>query len=281
MEEKIDMHIHTNCSDGENSAYEVIDMALRNGVKRISITDHDTVLAYNSDVFKYAKDRGIELITGVEISTKYNNKTLHVLGYNIDINNKRLLNELEMIRNQRHIYLRDVAKKFQDMGYIVSVSKLDKIDAVTKAHIANDIISNKDNYKLLMDSFGCIPDMALFIESMMNNGCPCYVKKKSISPMEAAKLIRDASGEVFLAHPVAYKYEDGMDDMEILKIAKEMDADGIEANYIYIDKYNNIIDERCHYQELARKNGFKISTGSDFHKKDGLHMEIGFSNYID
>ena len=256
-------------------------MALRNGVLKISITDHDTVLAYNSCVFEYAKDKGIELITGVEISTKYNNKTLHVLGYNIDINNKKLLNELEMIRNQRHIYLRDVAKKFQDMGYMVSVSKLDKIDAVTKAHIANDIISNKDNYKLLMDRFGCIPDMALFIESMMNEGCPCYVKKKSISPIDAARLIRETSGMVFLAHPVAYKYEDGMDDMEMLQIVKEMDADGIEANYIYIDKFNNIIDERYHYQELARKNGLKISTGSDFHKLDGLHMEIGFANYID
>ena len=87
MEKKIDLHIHTNCSDGGNNIYEVIDMAINNKLDMISITDHDTVMAYGDEVFKYAYDRGIELVTGVEISVKYNNETIHVLGYNIDVEN--------------------------------------------------------------------------------------------------------------------------------------------------------------------------------------------------
>ena len=279
MEKKIDLHIHTNCSDGDNSIYEVIDMAINNKLDMISITDHDTVMAYSDEVFKYAYDRGIELVTGVEISVKYNNETIHVLGYNIDVENENLNNKLEMIRNQRHIYLRDVADKFMTLGYIVNVDSLDKIEAVTKAHIANDIINNKSNSKLLIDKFGYIPDKGEFIESMMNEGCPCFVKKKSISPVMAAEMIREAGGVVFLAHPVAYKYEDGLTDEDILRIVREMNADGIEANYIYVDKFNNVIDDREHYQKLARDNGLKISTGSDFHKIDGIHPEIGFVNY--
>ena len=279
MEKKIDLHIHTNCSDGDNSIYEVIDMAINNKLDMISITDHDTVMAYGDEVFKYAYDRGIELVTGVEISVKYNNETIHVLGYNIDVENENLNNKLEMIRNQRHIYLRDVADKFMTLGYIVNVDSLDKIEAVTKAHIANDIINNKNNSKLLIDKFGYIPDKGEFIESMMNEGCPCFVKKKSISPVRAAEMIREAGGVVFLAHPVAYKYEDGLTDEDILRIVREMNADGIEANYIYVDKFNNVIDDREHYQKLARDNGLKISTGSDFHKIDGIHPEIGFVNY--
>lgn len=279
MEKKIDLHIHTNCSDGDNSIYEVIDMAINNKLDMISITDHDTVMAYGDEVFKYAYDRGIELVTGVEISVKYNNETIHVLGYNIDVENENLNNKLEMIRNQRHIYLRDVADKFMTLGYIVNVDSLDKIEAVTKAHIANDIINNKNNSKLLIDKFGYIPDKGEFIESMMNEGCPCFVKKKSISPVMAAEMIREAGGVVFLAHPVAYKYEDGLTDEDILIIVREMNADGIEANYIYVDKFNNVIDDREHYQKLARDNGLKISTGSDFHKIDGIHPEIGFVNY--
>ena len=141
MEKKIDLHIHTNCSDGDNSIYEVIDMAINNKLDMISITDHDTVMAYSDEVFKYAYDRGIELVTGVEISVKYNNETIHVLGYNIDVENENLNIKLEMIRNQRHIYLRDVADKFMTLGYIVNVDSLDKIEAVTKAHIALDVIS--------------------------------------------------------------------------------------------------------------------------------------------
>lgn len=279
MEKKIDLHIHTNCSDGDNSIYEVIDMAINNKLDMISITDHDTVMAYSDEVFKYAYDRGIELVTGVEISVKYNNETIHVLGYNIDVENENLNNKLEMIRNQRHIYLRDVADKFMTLGYIVNVDSLDKIEAVTKAHIANDIINNKNNSKFLIDKFGYIPDKGEFIESMMNEGCPCFVKKKSISPVMAAEMIREAGGVVFLAHPVAYKYEDGLTDEDILRIVREMNADGIEANYIYVDKFNNVIDDREHYQKLARDNGLKISTGSDFHKIDGIHPEIGFVNY--
>lgn len=279
MEKKIDLHIHTNCSDGDNSIYEVIDMAINNKLDMISITDHDTVMAYSDEVFKYAYDRGIELVTGVEISVKYNNETIHVLGYNIDVENENLNNKLEMIRNQRHIYLRDVADKFMTLGYIVNVDSLDKIEAVTKAHIANDIINNKNNSKLLIDKFGYIPDKGEFIESMMNEGCPCFVKKKSISPVMAAEMIREAGGVVFLAHPVAYKYEDGLTDEDILRIVREMNADGIEANYIYVDKFNNVIDDREHYQKLSRDNGLKISTGSDFHKIDGIHPEIGFVNY--
>ena len=279
MEKKIDLHIHTNCSDGDNSIYEVIDMAINNKLDMISITDHDTVMAYSDEVFKYAYDRGIELVTGVEISVKYNNETIHVLGYNIDVENENLNNKLEMIRNQRHIYLRDVADKFMTLGYIVNVDSLDKIEAVTKAHIANDIINNKNNSKLLIDKFGYIPDKGEFIESMMNEGCPCFVKKKSISPVMAAEMIREAGGVVFLAHPVAYKYEDGLMDEDILRIVREMNADGIEANYIYVDKFNNVIDDREHYQKLSRDNGLKISTGSDFHKIDGIHPEIGFVNY--
>lgn len=279
MEKKIDLHIHTNCSDGDNSIYEVIDMAINNKLDMISITDHDTVMAYSDEVFKYAYDRGIELVTGVEISVKYNNETIHVLGYNIDVENENLNNKLEMIRNQRHIYLRDVADKFMTLGYIVNVDSLDKIEAVTKAHIANDIINNKNNSKLLIDKFGYIPDKGEFIESMMNEGCPCFVKKKSISPVMAAEMIREAGGVVFLAHPVAYKYEDCLMDEDILRIVREMNADGIEANYIYVDKFNNVIDDREHYQKLARDNGLKISTGSDFHKIDGIHPEIGFVNY--
>ena len=279
MEKKIDLHIHTNCSDGDNNIYEVIDMAINNKLDMISITDHDTVMAYSDEVFKYAYDRGIELVTGVEISVKYNNETIHVLGYNIDVENENLYNKLEMIRNQRHIYLRDVADKFMTLGYIVNVDSLDKIEAVTKTHIANDIINNKNNSKLLIDKFGYIPDKGEFIESMMNEGCPCFVKKKSISPVMAAEMIREAGGVVFLAHPVAYKYEDGLTDEDILRIVREMNADGIEANYIYVDKFNNVIDDREHYQKLARDNGLKISTGSDFHKIDGIHPEIGFVNY--
>ena len=181
---KIDLHIHTNISDGTYSPYEIIDIAYLNKVNTISITDHDNFDAYTEELFNYAKEKNITLITGVEISTKLKETGVHILGYNFDINNKELNSTLLTSRNARHKYLYDVSLKLKELGYIVDVEELDKIDSVTKANIAIDIISNDNNKKLLLKEFGHIPKKGEFIETIMNRNCPAYVKKASISPME-------------------------------------------------------------------------------------------------
>ena len=113
----------------------------------------------------------------------------------------------------------------------------------------------------------------------MNEGCPAYVKKNSISPKEAAEVIRKAGGKVVLAHPVGFKYEDDLDITDVQKIVDNMNPDGIEAYYHYVDKSNNRIDEVNKWKEFAKKNSKFVTIGSDFHKKDGLRPEIGFVNW--
>ena len=202
---KIDLHIHSNISDGVLTPFEIIDKAVKKNVETISITDHDTIDAYTDELIKYAKDKNINLITGVEISTKYI-VGVHVLGYNLDINNKELLDTLYKLRNARHIYLHEVSEILTKMGYKVNVEKLNKIKSVTKAHISYDIITNKDNEKLLLKTFGHIPNKGEFIETIMNEGCPVNVKKTSITPKEAVDIIKKSFGKAVLAHPVAFKY---------------------------------------------------------------------------
>ena len=136
---RIDLHIHTNKSDGVLNPKEVIDQAVKNKVNIISICDHDTIDAYTLDLLEYAKENNIKLIYGVEISTKYKGYGYHVLGYNIDIFNNEFREFLSKIRLSRHNYLYDVSKKLNELGYIINVDELDMIDSVTKAHIANDI----------------------------------------------------------------------------------------------------------------------------------------------
>lgn len=279
MKKLIDLHIHSNLSDGELSPKEIIDRAVNNGVSVIAIADHDTTLAYNDDLFNYAKENNVKLITAVEISTRTNKCGIHVLGYNFDINNKRFTYKLYSIRNARHIYLHNVATKLKELGYIIDVDSLDKIDAVTKAHIAFNIVGNEDNKDLLFKTFGHIPSKGEFIETIMNEGCPCYVEKEAISPKEASDLIREAGGKVVLAHPVAYKYEDGLTDDDILNLVKEMNPDGIEANYIYLEKRNgNKINESTHWNNFAKHHNLITTIGSDFHKNDGIHSDIGLIN---
>lgn len=276
MEKIIDLHIHTNLSDGALSPKQIIEESSNKGLKTISITDHDTIEAYNNHIINYAKNKGINLIPGVEISTKTNKCGIHVLGYNFDINNKELKEKLSLLRNARHDYLYNVSKKLNELGYKVNVEELDKIDAVTKAHISRDVINNPINKNLLIKEFGYIPEMGEFIETIMNEGCKAYVKKETITPKEAAELIRKAGGKVILAHPVAYQNEDNLTEENIIEIINDMKADGIESYYIYTNRDNKKEIDIDKWNKIAKKLNLITTIGSDFHKYDEVHVKLGF-----
>lgn len=274
----IDLHIHSTYSDGECSPKEIIDIAKENNVKTISITDHDTIQAYSEELFAYAKKNNINLIIGVEISTKSHGVGIHVLGYNFDIDNDNLLKCLSLLKNARVDYLMNVSKKLNDLGYKINVNKLKKLTTVTKAHIAKDIVTNSENFSLLEKTFNHIPSMSIFIETIMNENCPAYVEKFSISPSYASKIIKEANGKVILAHPTCYTHEDNLTFNQIDEIIKEMNADGIEANYLYIDTNNNKFNDSPIWNKYAKENNLISTIGSDFHKFDNIHYHIGYNN---
>ena len=278
MQKRIDLHIHTTVSDGWLTPKEVIDEAFKNKVSIIAIADHDTVDAYNDKLFEDARSKNIKLIPAVEISTKAKKAGVHVLGYNIDLNNREFKERLNKIRNARHDYLHDVAKKLEELEYYINVEELDKIDAVTKAHIALDAVNNPKNREKLLSEFGHIPSKGEFIETIMNENCPAYVKKKSVTPKEAAEIIRAANGKVILAHPVAYVHEDNFTDEDIIEIINDMKPDGIESNYLYVDRFDKKINETKKWNQFAKEHDLFVTVGSDFHNKDGIRPEIGFTN---
>ena len=264
LNKRIDLHIHTTVSDGALAPKEIIDEAYKNGVSVIAIADHDTIEAYTDELFEYAKSKNIKLIRAVEMSTKAKKAGVHVLGYNFDLNNEEFRERLNKIRNARHDYLHNVAKKLEEIGYYINVEELDKIDAVTKAHIALDATTNPQNKEKLLEEFGHIPNKGEFIETIMNENCPAYVKKESVTPKEAAEIIRKANGKVVLAHPVAY--------------VNAMKPDGLEANYLYVDRNDNKFDETEKWNKFAKEHNLFVTAGSDFHNKDGIRPEIGFVN---
>lgn len=276
---KIDLHIHSNYSDGVLTPFQIIDEAVKNKVQIISITDHDSIKGYSKKLFDYAKEKNVTLIPGVEISTKYQGFGVHILGYNIDLNNEKLNNLLNNSQKNRIDYLENVANKLRNFGYEINIHKLKELESVTKAHIALDVIENDNNKELLLSAFGKIPNKGLFIETLLNENCPCYVKKESVSPKEVSNVIKNAGGLVFIAHPVAYRYEYTVNEETILKLAKEINADGIEAGYIYVTKDNEVVNESKIWLEFANENNLFGSIGSDFHKEDGLHPTIGLDDY--
>ncbi len=275
----LDLHIHTTCSDGTYSPTEILNRAKRNGVTTIAITDHDSIDAYTYRTQTQAKKLGLNLIPAVEISTKINNAGIHILGYNFNLNDITLRNCLNELRNSRQNYLYDVSEKLNNLGYHVNTTKLSAIESVTKAHIAKDIITNYQNNQKLMQEFGHIPTQGEFIETIMNEGCPAYVLKKSIPPKKASEVIHNAGGIVVLAHPMAYTYEDKLTDQEIIDIITSSNIDGVEANYIYVDKFGNVINDSNKWNNIANSLNKFTTIGSDFHTDDNIHPEIGLIGY--
>lgn len=275
----IDLHIHSVCSDGVLTPVEILERAHKNGVKYLSIADHDSINAYTTEFFEHAKNLGINIVIGVEMSTKINGIGVHMLGYAFDAKNAELVSILDKLLNARKDYLAKVCKALKSLGFYVNISKLNKVSSVTKSHIALDIINDVRNVKKLHKDFGHIPTKGEFIETLMNRGCPAYVDKFNITPKEASDFIHNAGGKVILAHPVGYKYEDNLNLSEVLEIAKTARVDGIEANYLYVDRHNNLIDEIGFWNNVAKENNWITSMGSDFHLSDNVHPEIGFVNY--
>lgn len=271
----IDLHIHSSFSDGCLSPLEIIEKAKSNNVTTLSISDHDSISAYTKELFEYAKNFNIKLIPAVEMSTRFYGVGFHVLGYNIDLKNQNLLNCLKKLQSARVDYLHNISKKLESLGYIVNTERLMNLPSVTKAHISQDIIKNEENKNLLLQTFNHIPSQGEFIETIMNEGRPAYVEKFSITPIEASKIIKEANGTVILAHPVCYIYEDNISVQQITSLLKLMQADGIESNYIYVNKNNEVINDSKFWNKFASDNNLKTTIGSDYHKTDNLHPEIG------
>ena len=112
----------------------------------------------------------------------------------------------------------------------------------------------------------------------MNEGCPAFVEKFSITPIDASRIIHNAGGKVVLAHPVAYAHEDNITPEQISTLIKEMKADGVESNYLYVDRNNILYDETKFWGKLAEKSNVFSTIGSDFHNFDPLRPELGFVN---
>lgn len=273
----IDLHIHSNYSDGILSPREIINVAAQNQITDIAITDHDSLLAYSVDTINYAKLKGVNLICGVEISTKLRTG-FHVLGYNVDLHNAELQATLKKLQNARVDYLHNVSKRLNELGYVIDHNTLKDLPSVTKAHISANIVTNPLNENILIKNFGHIPNKGEFIETIMNENCPAYVEKYGITPMQASKLIHDAGGKVVLAHPVCYKYEDGIDTAIIKQLVLDMQADGLEANYLYVNRDNVLINEIDTWNQVAKELNVFTTIGSDFHTPDTIRPSIGFTN---
>ncbi len=282
----IDLHTHTRRSDGFLTPEELLQKAASYGLRAISITDHDTLSAYSDPLFAYAQQLGIELIPGIEISTKdgAGNK-YHILGLLIDLKNSPLQKLTNVLKERRVAQTEKVVQLLEQLGWFIDRDQLlDGSEVVTKAHIARAVLKNSRNHTKLIAEFDTVPSEGTFIESTLIKGKPAFVRAdEELSPEEAVRAIHDASGVALLAHP-SFNVMRGEEMEALIEKSRAWGIDGYEAINVQYDKSNGDVEvEHIEtFKKQAEKYSLLISGGSDYHHNDekelGRFIDLGFKD---
>jgi len=259
----VDLHTHTTESDGSFTPEELIKEAKRVGLSAIAITDHDSISGLKKAA-PFAAELDIELIPGVELSTDYNGKEVHVVGLYIDPTNQHFLTSLHEFKENRDNRNAIMVENLQKEGFAITMEAL-------KAENPDCVITRANIARFLYEH-GMIPTIQTAFEKYIGDHCKCYVNRFKITPMDGVRLIKEAGGTAILAHPLLYH----MSDATLQQLINEMKAaglDGIEAIYCTYTP-----SEERQMKKLAAENDLLISGGSDFHgtTKPNLNLGTGY-----
>lgn len=254
MTNDIDLHIHTQYSDGTLSPKEIVDLSKEKGIKTISITDHDTIKG-TKEGKEYAKKAGIRFVPGVELST-FSIKEVHILGYNYDENNSQLLETLEDFSKQREERVKKILFALKKYNINIEREELDATNSVGRLHVAKALV--KKGYS------SSVPEA--FDRYLGVNGLTYYPSKR-ITPFEGVKLIKNAGGIPVIAHPLRFFKEKSLEDLIVG--LKQHGLGGIEAYYNTHDQSTSQT-----FLNIAKRNKLIATGGTDFHGAN-RNIELG------
>jgi predicted metal-dependent phosphoesterase TrpH len=258
---KFDLHAHTTASDGLFTPTQLVEHAKKVGLQGVALTDHDIVSGFE-EALEAGKKWGIEVIPGVEISTLWEKKEIHVLGYFIDTHSPKLLEQLQIQRQARQRRNQQMIQKLNELGIEIRIEevlakKRDDVSNVGRPHIA-EVLVDKGVVQTISEAF----DKYLGEETGI-----AYVTTSRIDSLQAIDLIKECGGVPVLAHPGLY----GRD--ELIPLMVERGLVGLEVRHP-----DHSAEDVKRYQRLAEKYGLIPTAGSDFHgERQGAmyHADLG------
>lgn len=259
MEAKADLHTHTIHSDGALTPRELLDKARAVGIGILSITDHDSVNGID-EAMSIGEEIGVEVIPGAELSATCNGSEIHILGYFLDVHSEALLSALAIYREERLKRVERIVDKLNRMNVpltLESVLASAGNGSVGRPHVAAVLVNE-----------GYATSFHQAFHKYIGDGRPAYEKKSEVTPQETVRLIAEAGGLSFLAHPGR-----AIDEKTLI----ELIGSGIDGIEVYhpshspelVKYYRGIVNEYCLLE----------SGGSDFHggikADDSLFGRVG------
>lgn len=251
----MDLHIHTIYSDGDKSPLEIYNMVKERGMSAFSITDHDTILG--SKMLNEMNISDIDFINGVELSLKIDKGQLHILGYDLDLNNENLNYKLNELKINSHKNLKRVLERMLIDNPNIKFSNED-IDNLFKLP---RVVNRVDLAKLLIKYNYCNSVNSAFDMYLVDAHNKVRRKNSNLTYKEAIELILNSGGIPVLAHNKSLKLE--FDELD--KFVKELVDNGLMGIEAYHSSFNN--EDVSNSLLLADKYNLLISGGSDYHGK--------------
>lgn len=248
---KVDLHCHSNVSDGILAPAAVAQVAHAAGVQAWALTDHDEVGGIDA-ARAAATDLGMQFVPGVEISITWANQTVHIVGLQIDAHNATLVQGLAATRNGRDARGREIADQLAKVGipgaYEGALRFVGNPDLMSRTHFARYLIEA-----------GVAPSIPEVFKHYLVEGKPGYVPHRWASLTDAVGWIRGAGGIAVIAHPGRYKFS-SLAEGALFDEFKQLGGTAIE-----VVTGSHTPDQYGEYAEQARRYGFLASRGTDFH----------------
>ena len=260
MTRRIDLHTHSLKSDGAQTPADVVRTAYAAGISAMALTDHDNIEGV-SEAIAEGERLGIEVIPGVELSAQSDTE-LHILGYFIDIHNKRLNDAMAYALRVRDERQEETCRKLNEQGFRITMDELRQ-----EAH-GNPVLC-RAHFAQIMVRKGYAQSVQQCFADYLSVGCYAYSNRQALTGPEAVSLIKEAGGIAVAAHLHLIK----MEDEPLKEYLKTLIPYGLEGIEGYYTDYTPDMERR--YRAMAKELGLTISGGTDYHGANKPHITIG------
>ena len=257
---RIDLHTHSLCSDGAQTPADVVRTASQAGLSAIALSDHDCIAGVQ-EAIDTGNSLGIEVIPAVELSAQSDTE-LHILGYFVDIHNKKLQDTMAYALQVRDERQEETCRKLNEQGFAITME-----EAREEAH-GNPVLC-RAHFAQIMVRKGYAESVKDAFNRFLSVGCYAYSNRQALTAQEAVSLIRQAGGIAVAAHLHLIKKPDD----ELRQYLKELIPYGLDGVEGYYTDYTPDMEQR--YRAMAKELGLVISGGTDYHGANKPHISIG------
>ncbi len=256
----IDLHTHSLCSDGAQTPADVVRTAKKAGLSAIALSDHDSVEGVQ-EAMDAGETLGVEIIPAIELSAQSDTE-LHILGYFIDIHNKKLNDTMAYALQVRAERQEETCRKLNEQGFDITMD-----EAIAEAH-GNPVLC-RAHFAQIMVRKGYAESVKEAFTKYLSVGCYAYSNRQALTGPEAVSLIKEAGGIAVAAHLHLIK----LPDDELKEYLKSLIPYGLSGVEGYYTDYTPDMEVR--YRQMAKELGLVISGGTDYHGANKPHISIG------